>query len=98
MSLEEQPSGARAAGESHKWKRHTHASSPLPKLFLIALCLAHRGLGLIYSVAELRQAVQNNPRPDPTDLYVLGIDLENLNRTAEAGEIFNRCAAMLSTL
>src|SRR5262249_24515541 len=66
----------------------------------------HSGLGLIYfrhedfdhSVAELQQAVQNKPRADPTDLYVLGTDLQNLNRTAEAGDIFNRCAAMLSTL
>jgi hypothetical protein len=64
---------------------------------------AHSGLGFIYfrhqdSVTKLQQAVRNNPRPDPTDRYVLGIDLQNLNRKAEAGEIFYRCAAMLSTL
>lgn len=67
---------------------------------------AHSALGLIYfrrgdydnSAKELQQAVQNNPTPDPADLYVLGIDLENLKRSNEAADIFGRCAAMESSL
>jgi tetratricopeptide (TPR) repeat protein len=67
---------------------------------------AHSALGLVCfrrddfdkSVKELQQAVQNNPNPDPTDLYVLGVDLQNLNRPAEAVEIFRRCAAMRSEM
>ena len=43
---------------------------------------AHSALGLVYfrreeyanSMAELQQATQNNPNPDPTDLFVLGMD------------------------
>jgi tetratricopeptide (TPR) repeat protein len=67
---------------------------------------AHSGLGLVYfrrgdysnSANELHEAVENNPSPDPTDLYVLGIDLQNLKRTNEAADIFGRCAAMPGSL
>ena len=67
---------------------------------------AHSALGLVYfrrsdydnSAKELQQTVQNNPSPDPTDLYVLGVDLQNLNRPIEAAEMFGRCAAMPSSL
>ena len=67
---------------------------------------AHSALGLVCfrrddfggSVKELQQAVQNNSSPDPTDLYVLGIDWQNLNRPGEAAEMFGRCAAVPSGL
>jgi tetratricopeptide (TPR) repeat protein len=67
---------------------------------------AHSALGLVYfrrddydnSAKELDQAVANNPNADPTDLYVLGVDLENLKRSGEAAEIFGRCAAIQSSL
>jgi len=67
---------------------------------------AHSALGLIYfrrgdydnSATELRQAVQNNPTPDPADLYVLGVDLENSNRSGEAADVFGRCAAIGGSL
>jgi tetratricopeptide (TPR) repeat protein len=61
---------------------------------------AHSGLGLVYfrrqqsedSVKELQQATQNAAKPDPTDLFVLGIDLQTLGRNSEAMDAFNRCA------
>jgi len=64
------------------------------------LAQAHSGLGLVYfrrqqfddSVKELQQATQASAPPDPTDLFVLGIDLQNLNRFADAADAFNRCA------
>jgi tetratricopeptide (TPR) repeat protein len=67
---------------------------------------AHSALGLVYfrrdnydnSAKELQQAVQNNPNPDPADLYVLGIDLQNLQRWHEAAEVFDRCATIQSSL
>jgi len=67
---------------------------------------AHIALGLIYfrrgdydnSAKELRQAVQNNSAPDPADLYVLGVDLENLNRAGEAADVFGSCAAIGGSL
>jgi tetratricopeptide (TPR) repeat protein len=67
---------------------------------------AHSALGLVYfrredypnSVKELQQATQNNPNPDPTDLFVLGDSLENLNRYAEAAEAFDRCSQVPGSL
>jgi tetratricopeptide (TPR) repeat protein len=67
---------------------------------------AHSALGLVYfrrddydnSAKELEQAVANNPNADPTDLYVLGVDLENLKLSREAAEAFGRCAAIPSSL
>lgn len=62
---------------------------------------AHSGLGTVYfrrqdfadSAAELQVAVkQQGSEPDPTDLYVLGIDLENLNRRGEAADDFAQCS------
>jgi len=66
---------------------------------------AHSALGLVYfrredydnSEKELRQAVES-AHPDPADLFVLGVDLQNLKRPGEATNIFNRCAAMQSEL
>lgn len=67
---------------------------------------AHSALGLVYfrrtdygnSATELHDAVENNASPDPTDLYVLGIDLQNLKRTNEAADVFGRCAAIPGSL
>ena len=60
---------------------------------------AHSGLGLVYfrrgnfeeSAKELQQAVQGNASPDQTDLFVLGVDLQNLYRFSEAVDAFERC-------
>lgn len=66
----------------------------------------HSALGLIYfrredyvnSVKELEPGMQGTPNPDPTDLYVFGVDLQNLQRYAEATDAFNRCAQAGSPL
>jgi tetratricopeptide (TPR) repeat protein len=63
---------------------------------------AHSGLGLVYfrredydnSAKELQQVVQDNPNPDQTDLFVLGMDLENLKHYAEAADAFTRCSKL----
>ncbi len=67
---------------------------------------AHSGLGLVYfrrqqlddSVKELQQATQSAPKPDPTDYFVMGIDLQNLGRNADALDAFNKCAQIPSGL
>jgi tetratricopeptide (TPR) repeat protein len=63
------------------------------------LARCHSGLGLVYywrqdfaqSVPELQKATQL-PDPDPTDLFVLGIDLQQLKRHAEASAAFEKCS------
>jgi len=64
---------------------------------------AHSGLGTIYfrrkdfagSAAELQLAMkQEGSEPDPTDLYVLGIDLEKLGRISDAADDFAQCSVM----
>jgi tetratricopeptide (TPR) repeat protein len=63
------------------------------------LAEAHSGLGLVYfrrqdsedSVKEFQQAMQLAASPDPTDLFVLGLELQSLNRFADAADAFNRC-------
>jgi tetratricopeptide (TPR) repeat protein len=70
------------------------------------LFVAHSGLGLVYfrqehyekSIPELQKAIDGNANPDPTDLFVLGADFENLGRYKDAVDTFNRCAAMTGTL
>ncbi|MGH9717783.1 MAG: hypothetical protein ACRD4R_13805 [Candidatus Acidiferrales bacterium] len=67
---------------------------------------AHSALGLIYfrrgdytnSASELQQSTQAAAAPDPTDLYVLGVDLQNLNRHAEAAKAFTRCSQIAGPL
>jgi tetratricopeptide (TPR) repeat protein len=67
---------------------------------------AHSALGLVYfrredyanSMSELQQATQNNPNPDPTDLFVLGMDLQNLDKFADAAEVFGRCGQIAGNL
>ena len=70
------------------------------------LAEAHSGLGLVYfrrqqsedSVKELQQATQGAAKPDPTDYFVMGIDLQSLGRNSEAVDAFNRCAEISSGL
>jgi tetratricopeptide (TPR) repeat protein len=60
---------------------------------------AHSALGLVYfrrnyfdlSAKELQQAISGLPNPDETDLFVLGVDLDNLKRYAEAADAYDRC-------
>jgi hypothetical protein len=64
------------------------------------MAVAHSGLGLVYfrreqydtSEKELEIATKNEAKPDPTDFYILGADLENLSKFNEAADAFNRCA------
>jgi len=67
---------------------------------------AHSALGLIYfrradytkSASELQQSTQAAASPDPTDLFVLGVDLQNLNRHADAAKAFERCSQIAGAL
>lgn len=67
---------------------------------------AHSALGLIdfrrqdydVSARELGLATSGNPMPDQTDLYVLGVDFQNLNRPADANDAFSRCAQIPGAL
>jgi tetratricopeptide (TPR) repeat protein len=66
------------------------------------LAIAHSGLGLIYfrredydtSAKELQEATAKEAKPDPTDLFVLGADLENMGNFKDAVDAFNRCAQL----
>jgi tetratricopeptide (TPR) repeat protein len=59
----------------------------------------HSALGLVYfrredyanSAKELQQSAQAGGEPDQADLYVLGVDLQNLKRYGDAADAFNRC-------
>ncbi|HXW18122.1 MAG TPA: hypothetical protein VEJ39_07450 [Candidatus Acidoferrales bacterium] len=61
---------------------------------------AHSGLGLVYfregkfdlSVDEFK-LVTNVPNPDPTDLYVMGVDYQQLKRFSEAADAYAKCAS-----
>jgi tetratricopeptide (TPR) repeat protein len=67
---------------------------------------AHSALGLVYfrredydkSAKELQQTTVNNPAPDQTDLFVLGVDLQNLNRFAEAADAFGHCSQIAGAM
>jgi hypothetical protein len=67
---------------------------------------AHSALGLVYfrredydnSAKELEQSTKANSTPDQTDLYVLGVDLQNLNRYSEAAEVFRGCSQIAGAL
>jgi tetratricopeptide (TPR) repeat protein len=64
--------------------------------------VAHSGLGLVYfrreqydqSAKELQNAIQGEANADPTDIFILGADFENLSRFKDAADAFNRCAQM----
>ncbi len=70
------------------------------------LVQAHSALGLVYfrrddydkSIPELEQSTKGNPAPDATDLYVLGVDLQNLKRYSEAADAFGSCGAIAGPL
>jgi tetratricopeptide (TPR) repeat protein len=70
------------------------------------LAIAHSGLGLVYfrrsdyenSAKELQAAIATGAAPDPTDFYVLGADLESLDRYQEAADAFKRCGDMAGSL
>lgn len=61
--------------------------------------LAHSGLGLTYfreqkpedSLKELQQATTTD-KPDPVDLFIMGIDLDSLKRYNDAAQAFDKCA------
>jgi tetratricopeptide (TPR) repeat protein len=67
---------------------------------------AHSALGLVYfrredydkSASELALATKGNPIQDQTDLFVLGVDLQDLNRFSEAAEAFGGCRQMTGPL
>ena len=69
------------------------------------LAQCHSGLGLVYfrrerfddSVTEFRQANQLIT-PDPVDLFVMGIDLQQLKRFGDAASAFEGCAKVASSL
>jgi tetratricopeptide (TPR) repeat protein len=71
-----------------------------------ALLQAHEGLGLVYfrqqkfaeSAAELQVAEKSDPRPDATDLYVTGMDFQQLKRYAEAADAFQKCGQIAGGL
>ncbi len=71
-----------------------------------ALSRSHSGLGLVYfrqgrfaeSVPELEQATQLVPNPDPTDFYVLGLDLQQLQRFNDAAGVFEKCLKIPGSL
>ncbi len=60
---------------------------------------AHSALGLVYfrhqdydnSAKELALATKDNPAPDQTDLFVLGVDSQHLNHASDAVDAFGRC-------
>jgi tetratricopeptide (TPR) repeat protein len=62
---------------------------------------AHSGLGLVYyrrqdlakSIAEFQLSTATAQPPDPTDFFVMGIELQKLARYGEAADSFQKCAA-----
>lgn len=70
------------------------------------LSQCHSGLGLVYfrreryadSVTELQQATQLLVTPDPVDLFVMGIDSQQLKHFGDAAAAFDRCAQIPSSL
>jgi tetratricopeptide (TPR) repeat protein len=71
-----------------------------------ALSQAHSGLGLVdfrkqdfaNSVSELQQGEKLATTPDPTDFYVMGIELQALNRFSDASDAFQKCAQIPGAL
>ncbi len=67
---------------------------------------AHSALGLVYfrredyadSAEELELSTKGNPAQDATDLFVLGVDLQNLNRYREAEDAFGGCSQIAGPL
>jgi tetratricopeptide (TPR) repeat protein len=67
---------------------------------------AHSGLGLVdfrrgryaQAVSELQQSVKLADSPDPTDLFILGISLGQLQRYEEAAAAYDQCGKVSNTL
>jgi len=67
---------------------------------------AHSALGLVYfrrgdfdnSIKELQQSTPSTATPDATDLYVLGVDFQNLHRFAEAADAYGRCGQIVGPM
>lgn len=67
---------------------------------------AHSALGLVYfrrnnfedSAKQLEQSTPSTQNPDATDLYVLGVDYQNLSRFADAAGAYNRCSQIAGPL
>jgi tetratricopeptide (TPR) repeat protein len=65
-----------------------------------ALSQAHSGLGLVYfrrqdyanSITELQAGEKIAATPDPTDFYVMGVELQSLKRFSEAADAYQKCA------
>ncbi len=70
------------------------------------LAIVHSGLGVVYfrreqydaSEKELDISTKTEAKPDPTDFYILGADLENLSKYKEAADAFNQCAQTASAV
>lgn len=67
---------------------------------------AHSGLGLVYfrrqdpvnSAKELQASTTTASTVDPTDYFVLGLDLMQLKRYSEAADALQKCASVPSNL
>jgi hypothetical protein len=61
---------------------------------------AHSGLGMTYfrkndfkdSATELEASTGESSDVDPSDLYILGVDYQKLNRNSDAAQVFTKCA------
>ncbi len=81
-------------------KPATLTDEQFAKVKIQAQSEAHSGLGLVYfrrqdfanSIAELQQGVSTAPSPDPTDYFVMGRELDHLNRLAEAVDAYQKCS------
>lgn len=70
------------------------------------LSQAYSGLGLVYfrrgqyaeSVGELQKATEAATTPDPTDFYVMGVELQQIKRFDEASQAFEKCTQIQSGL
>ena len=71
-----------------------------------AMITAHGGLGVALfregksadAAPELQKATDGVANPDPVNLYVLGLALNNLQKFADAAKAFDGCAQLTSTL
>lgn len=70
------------------------------------LAQSHSALGLVYfrrgqyaeSVGELQKATQVATSPDPTDFYVMGLELQQIKRFDEAAQAYEKCSQIQSGL
>jgi tetratricopeptide (TPR) repeat protein len=66
------------------------------------LAMAHSGLGLVYvrrgknaeAIPELEEAIKVDPKPDPTNYYLLGLANKAASHFDDAIAAFNKCAAI----